>query len=256
MNSEPSWLDTYYAALEFVYWEPQHLGQMKNPDSGLNSIDRVSKRLHALEVTLNHNLDQFFRLAPTVLRNRLFSKLFETPFPDQFHLHGRHLDVDFDLANTMQPDFLFVSQTDVVGVEMKVDAKSSLSQVLKYALLGLAVEAKTQTQRRHHLVMLGRGPFERMWKEGFKEPVQLRSALTATDLQVFLQSLPVDFSQRLEHLRRIVGELQIGFLTYAELAHFLRQSLPSEDDGTLGAEVYRKLILGVLDELNVRHLDA
>ena len=37
---EPSWLETYYTALEFFYWEPQHLGLKKNQDTKLDSRDK------------------------------------------------------------------------------------------------------------------------------------------------------------------------------------------------------------------------
>ena len=67
---EPSWLETYYTALEFMYWEPQHIGRRKNPDATLDSIATVASRLRKLEVTLNHNLDQFLRLAPGALRKQ------------------------------------------------------------------------------------------------------------------------------------------------------------------------------------------
>jgi hypothetical protein len=31
----PNWLDSYYEALEFFYWEPQHLGLKKNVSNEL-----------------------------------------------------------------------------------------------------------------------------------------------------------------------------------------------------------------------------
>ena len=253
---EPSWLETYYTALEFVYWEPQHLGRKKNPDAELDSLEKVSKRLRKLEVTLNHNLDQFFRLAPDSLRSQLFAHVFERRFSHRHYMHGRDVDREFELVYAMQPDFLFESSEAVVSIEMKIDAKSTVSQVLKYALLGLAVEMKRQSPRTHCLLMLGRGTFDSLWKERFSDLGKLRDAIASTDLQAFLQRQPLRFRSHLAHFTRIVRELQISWTTYGHVADFLERAIPSADDTTPGSEVYRKLILGMVDELSNRQLRA
>jgi len=81
-----------------------------------------------MEVTLNHNIRQFFLLAPDILRKRLFEKLFGRPFCGAFVMHGPGLDTEFALGNCMQPDFLFTSEAEVVSLEMKVKAKCSVDQ--------------------------------------------------------------------------------------------------------------------------------
>jgi len=253
---EPSWLETYYTALEFYYWEPQHLGLKKNPDAKLDSRDKVVERLRTLEVTLNHALDQFLRLAPNGLRNELFGSVFGRSFLHPFHMHGRHVDDDFDLLAAMQPDVLFESDADVVSIEMKIHAKSSVSQVLKYALLGLAVEMKRQAPRRHSLLMLGRGSFAGLWNEHFPNVAELRSAVAAADPHAFLQGQPSRFRPHIEQFTRIVQELHVEWLPYRQLADLLRAAYPRDDDASHGAEVYRKLITGMLTELSVRQLDA
>ena len=57
----------------------------------------------------------------------------------------------------MQPDFVFLSETAVVCVEMKLDARCSVDQVLKYALIGLAVELHDECAKTHRLAILGPG---------------------------------------------------------------------------------------------------
>ena len=71
---EANWLDSYYEALEFFYWEPQHIGRKKNVDSEFNTIEKVVKHLRRIEVTLNHNINQFLILAPAALRACLFGE--------------------------------------------------------------------------------------------------------------------------------------------------------------------------------------
>ena len=77
-------------------------------------------------MTLNHNINQFLLLAPVAFRARLFRKCFGRSFDSQFEMHGRNIDTDFEVENSVKPDFLFVSDGDVISVEMKTKAKSSI----------------------------------------------------------------------------------------------------------------------------------
>lgn len=154
---EANWIDSYYEALEFFYWEPQHIGRKKHISAEFDTIDKVTAHLRRMEVTLNHNVNQFFLLAPTTLRNDLFQELFSHTFHHSFLLHGRGVDAQFQLVNSVQPDVLFASDAELVSLEMKVGAKSSVSQVLKYALLGMAVELCVGSARHHYLAFLTNG---------------------------------------------------------------------------------------------------
>jgi hypothetical protein len=46
----------------------------------------------------------------------------------------------------------------------------------------------------------------------------------------------------------------VGWLPYQQLADLLRAAYPPDDDASRGAEVYRKLIAGMLNELSRRKL--
>jgi len=48
--------------------------------------------------------------------------------------------------------------------------------------------------------------------------------------------------------------MQVAFLNYDSLASILMQAVPNEADSSEGAEVYRKLLHAVLDELKLRQL--
>ncbi|HKD86618.1 MAG TPA: hypothetical protein VKB58_17855, partial [Terriglobales bacterium] len=131
MESESNWLDSFYEALEFFYLEPQHIFLKKGSAAELETLAKVVKKatrledvkkhLRKMEVTLNHNIRQFFLLAPNALRNEFFEKVFGTDFHGEFMMPGgAGIDKEFELQNAMQPDFLFVSELDVVAIEMKV----------------------------------------------------------------------------------------------------------------------------------------
>ena len=121
-----NWLDAYYEALKFFYWEPQHIGRKEDvPDPGIN-LKEVMKHLRRMEVTLNHNINQFLLLAPSALRARLFRELFGRTFDSEFEMHGLDVDINFISGNSVQPDFLFIASDDVISIEMKTKAKSSI----------------------------------------------------------------------------------------------------------------------------------
>jgi|GEM_PF-1498489 len=252
-DSEMTWADNYYESLEFFYWEPQHLGKKKNPDSKIDTFKKAQRHLRNMEVTLNQNLHQFFLLAPDSFRNELFGQLFRRNFQGDFFLEGRNIDEKFKLNNRVQPDILFHSQTETVAFEMKLDAKSSLEQVLKYALLGLAVELQQKCEKEHFLILLGKGSFSNQWNENFESIENLQNELFKEDLKAFFSNKPF----HIEHLSRfeqILKNLSIHFLTYDEFASYLRRELPLTSDFSAGAQIYRKLIAGVIEEFKVRSL--
>jgi hypothetical protein len=251
---EPDWVASYYEALEFFHWEPQHIGRKKHAGAQFDSLEKVRRHLHRMEVTLDHNLYQFFLLAPSSLRNELFATLFTRRFSRPFALHGGDADGEFALENAVQPDLLFISEAEVVAIEMKLGARCSVRQVLKYALLGLAVELQAREPRKHYLALLGRGDFPRQWKEHFASVTALRIALGNADLAAFLSAQPTRFREHEGRFREIVTALDIAFINYSDLAVFLSEAAPPDSDRTPGAEVYRKLIAGMLAELRGRGL--
>lgn len=255
---EIGWQDYYYDILEFYYAEPQHLNRLKYGPKKTNKFPKVRKQLQLLEVPLNHLMTQFFLLAPDVLCGGLFTEMFGGRFEDKFALYGRDVDAELRLENSVQPDFVFLSETNVVCMEMKLDARCSVDQVLKYALLGLAVEIwKEQSvghhvAMRHHLAILGRGPFCK-WEGGFKSLEAVKEAVHDADLTKFLQGKPAHFRNRPEQFKLIVEQLQkhLQFWTYDHVAQFLAGAVSNPDDC---ADVCRKLLRGLLTEFENRGL--
>jgi|SRR5882672_188910 len=251
---EPTWIDSFYEALEFFYWKPQHIGRRKYADADFDTVDKVKDHLRRMEVTLNQNLHQFFLLAPQKIRRDLLSTLFERRFDHAFVMYGRGVDSEFELMSSMQPDLLFISDMEVAAVEMKVGAKCSVEQVLKYALLGLAVEMRVNEKREHHLVLLGSGNLANQWAERFASIEAVKLGVTSADSGSFLQAMPARFRDHEGRFKRIVGELRLAYMSYGSLAEFLRHAMPPATDQSAGAEVFRNLISGVLEEFEVRKL--
>ena len=144
---EGHWTRGYFDALEFFFWEPQHLGKKKNVESEYDSLAQVLEHLHRIEVTLTHHTDLFLRLAPKSMRNELFRFLFGHTFADPYRYHGRGVETAYGMDNMSQPDLYFTSPSTVVAIELKIQAKTSIDQLSKYALLGLAEELECGYQR-------------------------------------------------------------------------------------------------------------
>lgn len=253
-GTEPSWVDTYYESLEFFNQEPQHIGRRKYNDAQFRTLSEVRKPLRAMEVTLNQNLQQFFSLAPDTLRNQLFQELFNVRFDEPLVLLARDVDVEFALDNCMQPDILFASESEMVSLEMKVGARCSVDQVLKYALLGLAAEMKYGHQKKHFLAILAPGTLTSQFPERFGDIQSLREAILCEDLGRFLINKPRQFRERQKRLQDIAANLQLAFVNYKRLAEMFHEYAPPMNDKSPGAEVFRKLVSGVIGEFRRRHL--
>src|ERR1700682_4034684 len=97
-----SWVDAYYEALDFFFWEPQHLGRKKHTDAKLKTHYDVQAHLRVMEVTLNHQLKQFFSLAPRSLRNRLFESALGKTISGDFVMVGDDFDKRYHLQGCTQ----------------------------------------------------------------------------------------------------------------------------------------------------------
>ena len=210
-----------------------------------------------MEVTLNHNIQQFFLLAPTGFRNNLFERLFCNQFKTTFVMQGREVDEKFALKGCMQPDFLFISEGEVVSIEMKIKSKCSVDQVLKYALLGLAVEIQQEAPKEHYLVLLGSGDITKQFPERFRSSDELTVAIKEKEvLSKFLAEKPLVFrqDQQRQRLEWIVDHIKVRFLNYKDLTDILEEATPQQDDQSAGAEVYRNLTNGLCREISRRKL--
>ena len=248
------WTESYYEALEFFYWEPQHLGRKKYENAALNSIDKVTDHLRKMEVTLNQNLHQFFLLSPPRLVSRILEAALGATYEGAFMVHGRNVDAEFRLQNSVQPDLLLTTEGNTISIEMKLGAKCGISQVLKYALLCLAVELRGGSRMNHALVLMGRGAFRRQWYEQLSSCADLHAKLVSIDLTDFMGHQPAHFREHSERFGEIVRNLRLGYLDYEHFAAVLRNSVPCDEDKTEGADVYRKLLSGMIHEMSRRTL--
>ncbi len=249
---EESWVQSYYEALSFFYWEPQHLGRKKYVDATYNTADKVMKHLGIMEVTLNHQIKQFLSIAPRSLRNRLFQAALGRFIAGDFYMAGRDVDKTYALNNVTQPDILFTNNETTVSLEMKVKARSSVDQVLKYALLALGVEQKDSKQRQHCLILLSQGPFSSLWTERLDNLEELHQKLES-EKEDFLSRQADKYRQQKSRYFDIVSSLSTGFITYRQLSDVLTGEVQRAEECE-SAQVYQNLIQGLVNELTKREL--
>jgi hypothetical protein len=251
-DREDSWVESYYDTLSFFYWEPQHIGRKRYVDPKLKSEHEVQGHVRTMEVTLNHQIKQFLCLAPSSFRNRLFKSALGREVVGNYIMAGSDA---CKVCAAVQPDFLFTTDDSTVSLEMKIGAKSSITQVLKYALLALAVEQKHDgREMEHSLIFLGADDFSRLWPERFSKD-DLRQGLESGKF-TFLQGLSGKekrFRDQEPRFAKIVSSLSIGFINYNDFANLLYEEFPSPD-GSAGEQVYRKLVDGMIAELKRRKL--
>ena len=203
------------------------------------AIEPFSSEPQRLEATLQQDLHRFFLLAPTALRNELFGSLFSRRCTHPFTLHGGNVAAELGLENAMWPALLFVSQVEAVAMETRLERTSSLTQVLGYALMALAVELHLRAPRKYCFALVGTGDFKSQWTEQYSSVTELKIALDGEDPSLFLRTQDDRFRKHEDRFLEIVASLDLAFLSFADLAAYLRECAPPDADASPGAEVYR-----------------
>jgi hypothetical protein len=81
---------------------------------------------------------------------------------------------------------------------------------------------------------------------------QLKIALAGVDPAPFLAAQPARFHMHEDRFTAIVASLDVAFLSYADLAAFLRDAAPSEDDTSRDAQLCRKTMEAIVAEFDRR----
>lgn len=243
----PAWNKNYYDSVEFYLNEPQHIVQRSESEKRRSVRDAI-KRIRRIEVSFNHVLSFFFRLAPAEFACKLLATAFPGAAPPRdLELIGREIEARFDLRNFTQPDILFVGDDALICIEMKVDAKTDVEQVFKYAAL-LAHLDPAGTKRRY-LIYMGPKKFADLWRT---KNMTIEAALTAAaDLAAALppKLASTTFMKRLANPAGVVAAMQLGYLGYGDVKRLLLDEMAQADapDG-----VYKRLLEGMATEIEER----
>jgi hypothetical protein len=249
-----SWTEEYYDIVDHYFWAPDRLGHRSDKERRLKKSSEVLGVLRRIEEPLNHILGIFFALAPSRFVHELFARHAGVTITDELVLLGRGIQKGYGIADVTQPDFAFDGPSTFVTIEAKVGAgKSSLEQVLKYALLHAMIDEKTPRTTRA-LLYLSEGPPAKLFSR-FVDWADLKTrafeALPSVQKPAFLR---MSESER-EVLRLSLETMPISHVSYRAfddlLGEYEARAVDNEANGVearlyrgLRAELARRDVLG------------
>ena len=260
------WTSQYYDVSEFYYWEPQHLGKIKNPKSRYNNQQDVLDHIQNMEVSLNHMFNVFFRIVPSQFINTLLnetcnidtSSVIRADVQDNFYMQGRYDVLKF--SKLVQPDLLFTSEITNFSIEMKIGAKSSLEQVYKYALLHWLEEKHTGIKKESVLLYMGvKEDFSSLWSEQYPNPNEVIQAAIELDIDnlkiraLKVESIDINWNE----VKGILKRTNISYCSYPLFSVILdtqKRRIQGESNSPECKEMTRNLFDGMCSELSRRGL--
>lgn len=249
-SPENTWNHEYYEILEFFFWEPQHLGKKKNPDNKYDSPQKVFDHLKKMEVTLNHLFNMFFTLLPDEERNELFSDLFKTKIQDEFIFNSNKTRAYIDsIGSVTQPDLLFSGKENFACIEMKIEAKSSLEQLMKYLLLSILADEHGETKRKTHLLFMAKYELPDLFIENVSTMEEARSALIQMTLPNKSKNGNIDLTQYHNQILDTAKRANLCFYTYKDFYNLLQEKMLKDNH-----PVIIKLMEGICNELEIRNM--
>lgn len=241
------WNRQYYDNMAFYFWEPQHIGRTRDPETRIRTEAEAVAKLKTLEVVLNHQMELFFRLAPDDFVCRLFQAAFGGDVEDRYRIVGREFHKAFAVAGLTQPDLLFQGEASTVAIELKLAAKTSLEQVIKYACL---FSLMPPVSGMRGLLFMGPRNFARLWRERFADADAVRTALGAVAAEALSPRLRRFLNARETGLHQLLPGIRIGFMSYADL----HEHLAAEARRGPHHQSWTRLLAGMMAELEERQL--
>jgi len=249
-KTTPLWNDELYELLEFLFWEPQHIGKTKKVNSGYRNWDEVVRHLEKIEVLLNHHFAFFFNLVSQEKKQLILSDLLKISLKDDFQISSTSTrNFEMIIKNFTQPDLLFEGLKNVVYIEMKLGAKSNCEQLLKYLILHLLYEEKTGKIKTPYLLFLGIGDIKKFFQEKVATIEELKAQLHEYKIPIKKRKGSLDVHAYRDRALKLVDTLHIAYANYDDMAQAIRKQLNLSNN-----ETEQKLFKGMIAELEKRHL--
>jgi hypothetical protein len=233
------WTEEYLNILEFYFWEPQHLNRVSPPADRRKPPAEVFSALLKREVPLNHQLNLFFRLAPSGLVHRWLQPLLPALPLAAPTLTNTQEFRRSPAWGACQPDLWFEDEDARCFVELKVDARSSLSQLCKYALLHEHLN-RTHGEKASGLVFMGLS--ERHFTDVLVHVATREHAEFSLPERVLAHASNLKVSETA--VLHSVRSMMVSYFDYPRFDAFL-----SEEEARIGsdeaAQTLRKLIIGM-----------
>ncbi len=251
-----TWNTEYYDIMNFYYWEPQHLGKRRYPESAYKSQKDVMAHLKKMEATLNHQFNFFFRLLPESMYLEFFRSVVSGLVADNYHYQSEDDLEGMQLNDATQPDILFVGSKSIIGVELKIGAKATFEQVLKYAMLFYFEQKHSGIGKECNLIFFGFGSFSNLFKEKPASVEELKRNLSVDMLPDFTKKGGVSLLGEKQAIVDVATSMTIAFVSYLDVYTLLNEIKCGIDKLSPYHDAPYKLIDGMLNELETRGLHA
>jgi hypothetical protein len=267
MQNPNSWIEQVYQYVEYYYGTPNDLGKQSIPGrTGRAEQDRVKTKMRHSEVPLNAILNISLCLLPSRIINRLLNCFLVDRVVD----FGRKFEmVDISnwtdparIRNFTQPDVALESDESRVFIELKVNARFTLSQVQKYLALHTLWEKKDGPGKQPYLFFLSPQDFYHQWDR--KSPTKLREGSELQDLHEHLR--PIHLPGKLgnleitadlrQNIAQTLERLTLGSATWQSIGQRLQSEIDGSTNAVLGNtdDTASKLISDLLNDLGNRKL--
>jgi len=246
-----NWNADYYSIVEEYFWAPSMLG--RRPMQDVRPLE-IFRRLRSNEVPLNHVLMIFFRLAPSDFTRQLFETWFSWRVTEDFELLNSYQVNRMLVSGFTQPDLFFAHPAVSFMVEMKIDAKSSEDQVLKYVALSHLESKQSGVTKPMYLAYLVKGTPETTFKWRPGSPADVVDRVNQMDRSEYRKKWGFledeDWSAIENRLRR----MELRFATYRDFGELLAQYEAGLDHESPYVDTIERLFRGARMELESRGL--
>lgn len=209
--------------------------------------------LRRKEEILNHIFDLTFSIVADDILKRLFYRPLGLDDDGPFESFGREINERYGwgMDNVMQQDGFFVSPSTLIGVELKLEAKPSPVQIVKYAAMMTSEEIFSERRREHGLLfIIPESSLSDYWaKCGLKGP-EIDSS--------FIESVPsMDLNKRIReiiekhayHFHSLLEGLKLAVVTWSTLREELLEIESYLDPSQLGEQTLQRLIVGFRSQI-------
>lgn len=251
-----TWNTEYYDIMSFYYWEPQHLGKKSYPESRYKNIKDAMVHLKGMEVSLNHQFNFFFRLLPESMFLHFFKSIVSDLAEDNYHYQSCEDVEGLQLNDATQPDILFLGSKSIIGVELKIGAKTTSEQILKYAMLFYFEQKLSGFAKECNLIFFAPKTFSDLFREKVVSGEELKSGFSVDMLPDTTRSGGVSLVGHKEAIIELAKSMTITFVSYSEVYTRLDDLKAGIDKLTPYYDALLKLLDGMLNELEIRGLHA
>jgi len=246
------WNSEYYEILDFIYWEPQHLGKVKAAECRFKNGHEALSHVKDMEVSLNHILSIFFRLVPNDYVLGLQKVAFGNSFNDEYRLIGCFELRKYLPNDPTQPDLFMMSDTNCFSIELKTKSKTTVEQTVKYALLHRYHQFKLNRHLGSYLLYITPKSFNKAWKEKIDSIEELTQAINGFDFEAILKKTNLIEIVSPSELKEAALTTHVAHVSYKQLLQYSKEYHDSIDVNERYSSTVKNLVYGVISELELR----